>query len=61
MEQMPDFHLIDSFRNNLVIVLPLLLLLLGLIVLYYVALARAVCIAASSVSALGMMLGTVKR
>jgi hypothetical protein len=42
MEQMPIFHVIGFVRDNPVIAIPLLLLLLGLVVIYYVALVRAI-------------------
>jgi hypothetical protein len=40
--QLPIFHLIDLVRDNLAVAIPVLILLLGLVVLYYVAMIRSV-------------------
>ena len=42
MNQLPIFHLIDLVRGNLAVAIPVLILLLGLVVLYYVAMIRSV-------------------
>ena len=42
MNQLPIFHLIDLVRGNLAVAIPVLILLLGLVVLYYVAMVRSV-------------------
>jgi hypothetical protein len=42
MNQLPVFHLIDLVRDNLAVAIPVLILLLGLVVLYYVAMVRSV-------------------
>ena len=42
MNQLPIFHLIDLIRNNLAVAIPVLILLFGLVVLYYVAMVRSV-------------------
>jgi hypothetical protein len=42
LNQLPIFHLIELVRNNLALAIPVLLVLLGLVVLYYVAMVRSV-------------------
>ena len=42
MNQLPIFHLIDFVRDNLAVAIPVLVLLLSLVVLYYVAMVRSV-------------------
>jgi hypothetical protein len=42
LSQLPIFHLIEFVRNHPAVAIPLLLVLLGLIVLYYVAMVRSV-------------------
>ena len=42
MNQLPIFHLIDLVRDNPVVAIPVLILLFGLVVLYYVAMIRSV-------------------
>ena len=42
MNQLPIFHLIDFVRDNPVVAIPVIILVLGLVVLYYVAMVRSV-------------------
>ena len=42
MNQLPIVHLIDFVRDNPALAIPVIILLLGLVVLYYVAMIRAV-------------------
>ena len=42
INQLPIFHLIDLVRDHPAVAIPVLFLLLGLVVLYYVAMVRSV-------------------
>jgi hypothetical protein len=42
LNQLPIFHLIELIRGNLAVAIPILLALLGLVILYYVAMVRSV-------------------
>ena len=42
MNELPIFHLIELIKSNPVVAVPLLLLVVGLLVLYYIAMVRSV-------------------